>query len=136
MNREPFLRTLTRNTLLSVAGTVVLWFAAPHQPSAVWTLLADFTLFFCFAFVGHYVEVLLLLIPGIEDGSASGRLVRLAGWFAGGLWCYTLARRLWLAFGFNLAGLPPLIWGGVFFIAIELVAHAYLKSRGRPSFYG
>ncbi len=136
MNREPFLRTLTRNTLLSIAGTVVLWLTTPHQASAGWTLLADFTLVFCFAFVGHYVEVLLLMIPGIEDGSAAGRLVRLAGWFAGGLWCYTLARRLWLVFGFSIDRLPALIWGGVFFIVLELVIHAYLKSRGRASFYG
>src|SRR2546428_368548 len=56
-------------------------------------------------------------------------------WFAGGLWCYVVARFLWVKYGRDLNELPSLIWGGVLFIAIELVVHAVLHARGRPSFY-
>ena len=77
--------------------------------------------------------MLLLALPKIETGA--GRLVRVAGWFAGGLWCYVVARWLWLRYGRDLNDLPGLVWGGVFFIGLELVVHAALKARGQPNFY-
>jgi len=80
------------------------------------------------------VELAALALPDIETGV--GRLVRVAVWFAGGLWCYVVARFLWVKYGRDLNELPSLIWGGVLFIAIELVVHAVLHARGRPSFFG
>jgi len=88
----------------------------------------------CFTLVGHYVEVLLLRMPGIDTGP--GKLVRLAGWFAGGLWCYVIGRWLWLQYRRDLADLPGLIWGGVFLVVLELVLHFMLRAQGKPNFYG
>jgi hypothetical protein len=77
---------------------------------------------------------LLDRIPQIDVGV--GRIVRLLGWFAGGLWCYLVARWLWTHYGRDVQDLPGLVWGGVFFVFLELFAHAIVKTRGRPSFYG
>src|SRR5204863_142820 len=91
----------------SMYGTTEeLWF--------VWDFVDAFSVAFCFTFIGHYVELFLLALPNIETGL--GRVVRLAGWFAGGLWCYIVARWLWLLYGRDLNELPGLMWGGVFFI--------------------
>jgi len=46
-----------------------------------------------------------------------------------------VARWLWLLYGRDLNELPGLMWGGVWFIVLELVVHAVMKSRGQPNFY-
>src|SRR5437667_6265554 len=79
-----------------------------------------FTAAFCFTFLGHYVDRLLLALPGIRTGV--GPMVRVIGWFAGGLWCAVIARWLWIRFGRELGELPGLIWGGVLLVVLELVA--------------
>ena len=79
------------------------------------------------------VEVLLLKIPGIE--TSSGKVVRVLGWFAGGLWCYVLARWALLAYGRDVRQLPSLIWGGLFFVALQFVVHGILQATGKPNFY-
>jgi len=73
-------------------------------------------------------------IPEINDGL--GRLVRVLGWFAGGLLVLSGARWLWTHYGRDVQDLPGLVWGGVFFVLVQLFAHMALKMRGRPSFYG
>jgi hypothetical protein len=78
--------------------------------------------------------VILLMIPDIEVGI--GRVVRLAGWFGGGVWIYEIARRIWLLYGRSTLDLPPLVWGGVFFVVLELVLHAVLRAQGKPNYYG
>jgi hypothetical protein len=83
-------------------------------------------------FLGHYVHALLLRIPEIKVGV--GRIARVLGWFAGGLWCYVVARWLWTGYGRDLHDPPGLLWGGCF-VGLELVVHAPMKARGRPSFY-
>ena len=133
MSRERFLTTLTRNTALAAVIGAALFFILPRQASGWWGFLDAFTLAFCFAFFGHYVEVLLLMVPGIDVGA--GRLVRLAGWFAGGMWVYEIGRRLWLLYGRSTLDLPPLVWGGVFFVVLELVVHAVLRAQGKANFY-
>jgi len=40
-----------------------------------------------------------------------------------------------ILYGRNTAELPSLIWGGVFFVVVELVVHAILRSSGKPNFY-
>jgi len=133
MMRERFLTTLTRSTGLAVVVGVVLYFVLPRQVGGWWGLLDAFTLAFCFAFLGHYLELILLMIPDIEVGI--GRLVRLAGWFGGGLWIYEIGRRIWLLYGRSTLDLPPLVWGGAFFVVLELVIHALLRAQGKPNYY-
>jgi hypothetical protein len=133
MDREPFLTTLTRNTVAAGLLAVVFLLTVPRHASLLWDYVDVFTLAFCFTFLGHYVDAPLLAIPGIQVGL--GRIVRLLGWFAGGLWCYVVARWLWSHYGRDPHDLPGLLWGGAFFVGLELVAHAAMKARGRPSFY-
>ena len=131
---EPFRATLIRGTIFAAAAGAVLLVTLPRHGGLASDFVDAFTLAFCFAFLGHYVELAALALPDIETGV--GRLVRVALWFAGGLWCYVVARFLWVKYGRDLNELPSLIWGGVLFIAIELVVHAVLHARGRPSFFG
>ena len=123
------MRALTRNTLLAVPLALVFFFVLPRQGALGWDLLDDFTLAFAFTYVGHYVDVLLLKVPGIETGA--GRLVRVLGWFAGGLWCYELGRFVLLAYGHDTQVFPPLVYGGFLFVALQLVLHS-LKPRAAP----
>lgn len=135
MTREPFFTALTRNVLLAALLGVVFLVTLPRsgRGTLMWDYLDAFTLAFCFAFIGYYVEVALLKVPGIETGA--GRLVRVLGWFAGGLWCYVVGRYLWTLYGRNVTELPGLVWGGVFFVALQLLLHAGLDRRGVANFY-
>jgi hypothetical protein len=127
------MKDLTRNTLLAVLLALVISAALPGQGNLAWDFLDAFTIAFSFTYVGHWVEVLLLKIPGID--TAGGRVVRMLGWFAGGLWCYVLARWALVAYGRDTSALPSLIWGGFFFVALQFVVHAFLQARGKPNFY-
>jgi hypothetical protein len=124
------MKALTRSTLLALPLALLIEGALPGQG---WDLLDGFTLAFCFTYVGHWVEVWLLKIPGIETGG--GRLVRVFGWFGGGLWCYVLGRWILNAYGRDTSQLPSLMWGGLFFVALEFVVHALLQAAGKPNFY-
>ena len=130
---EPFRATLTRSTIFAAAVGAGLLVTLPRHGGLASDFVDAFTLAFCFAFLGHYVEVVALALPDIETGI--GRLVRVAVWFAGGLWCYVVARFLWVKYGRDLNELPSLVWGGVIFIAVELVVHAVRHARRRPSFF-
>ncbi len=127
------MKALTRNTLLAVPLALVFFFALPRQGTLGWDLLDDFTLAFAFTFVGYYVEVVLLKIPDID--SPAGRLIRLFGWFAGGLWCYEVGRWVLLLYGRDTQAFPPLLYGGFLFVALELVLHGLLQAAGKPNFY-
>ena len=123
------MKALTRNTLLAIPLALVFFVTLPRQGEALWDFVDAFTLAFCFTYVGYWVEVLLKRIPEIESGT--GFIVRLLGWFAGGLWCYELGRWALLAYGRDTSALPPLIYGGFWFIAIQLVLNV-LKPRPAP----
>jgi len=127
------MKALTRNTLLAVPLALLIMTVLPRQGSFGWDYLDAFTLAFSFTYIGHWVEVLLLKIPGIETGS--GKVVRVLGWFAGGLWCYVLARWALVAYGRDTRQLPALVWGGLFFVALEFVVHGLLQASGKPNFY-
>jgi len=127
------MNALTRNTLLAVPLSLVIFAAVPRHGPLGWDLLDAFTLAFSFTFVGYLVERLLLRIPGIE--TPNGRVVRVLGWFAGGLWCYEVGRWALLAYGRDTQSLPPLVWGGVFFVALQFVLHGMLQAKGKPNFY-
>ena len=117
---EPFLKTLTRTTVVAGALGVVFLLALPRHASLASDFVDAFTVAFCFTFLGHYVDRLLLALPGIRAGA--GPLVRMVGWFAGGLWCAVIARWMWMQYGRDLRELPGLIWGGVLLVALEFVA--------------
>ena len=127
------MKALTRNTLLAVPLALLVVVLLPRHGAFGWDFLDAFTLAFCFTYVGHLVEVALLKIPGIE--TPSGKFVRVLGWFAGGLWCYELGRWLLLLYGRDTSELPPLLWGGVFFVGLEFVVHGLLQASGKPNFY-
>lgn len=127
------MKALTRNTLLAVLLALLLVAVLPRHGTFAWDFLDAFTLAFCFTYVGHLVEVLLLKIPGIE--TPGGKIVRVLGWFAGGLWCYELGRLVLLLYGRSTSELPSLIWGGVFFVVLELLVHGLLQASGKPNFY-
>lgn len=116
---EPFIKTLTRSSLVGGALGIVLLLALPRHASLASDFVDVFSVAFCFTFLGHYVDRLLLALPGIRTGV--GPLVRLLGWFAGGLWCYVIARWLWIHYGRDLGELPGLVWGGVFLVVLELM---------------
>jgi hypothetical protein len=133
--RERVWVTLARTgTIAAVLGTIFAW--RVHGGLARWaaaTLLALWP-----ALGGHFVELFYLnwLRPRLPDSRALRAAVRICVWFVGG----TL-----LALGMCVTALllydspPPwsrlLAVGGVAFIAIELVVHFVLQSRGRPNFY-
>jgi len=116
---EPFIKTLTRSALVAGGLGIVLLLALPRHASLAFDFVDVFSVAFCFTFLGHYIDRLLLALPGIRTGV--GPIVRLLGWFAGGLWCYLIARWLWIHYGRDLEELPGLVWGGVFLVVLELV---------------
>jgi hypothetical protein len=117
---EPFLKTLTRATVVAGGLGIAFLLAFPRHASLASDLVDAFSVAFCFTFLGHYVDLVLLALPGIRAGV--GPLVRVAGWFAGGLWCAVIGRWLWMQYGRDPQELPGLIWGGVFLVALEFVA--------------
>ena len=123
------MKALTRNTLLAVLVAVLVSLILP----ASYDFLDAFTIAFSFCYVGYLVEKALLKIPGIETGG--GRIIRVLGWFAGGLWCYVLGRWVLVAYGKDTSALPSLIWGGLFFVGLQFVVHGILQATGKPSFY-
>ena len=128
------MKDLTRNTLLAAPLALLIYTTVlPHHGPLTWDLLDAFTLAFSFTYVGHWVEVLLLKFPDIE--TATGKLIRVFGWFAGGLWCYEVGRWLLLLYGRNTGELPSLLWGGLFFVGLEFVVHAILQATGKPNFF-
>ena len=123
------MKALTRNTLLAVVVAVVVSLILPSS----YDFLDAFTIAFSFCYVGYLVEKALLKVPGI--GTGGGRIIRVLGWFAGGLWCYVLARWALVAYGKDTSALPSLIWGGVFFVGLQFLVHGILQATGKPNFY-
>lgn len=117
---EPFIRTLTRSTLTAAALGVLLLLVLPRHGGIASDFVDAFTVAFCFTFLAPYIDAMLSSLPGIREGV--GPLVRVVGWFAGGLWCYVIARWLWIRYGRDLGELPALWWGGVWLVVLQLVA--------------
>ena len=123
MSGEPFLKALTRTTVVAGALGIVFLLAFPRHASLLSDFVDVFTVAFCFTFLAPYVDRLLLAVPGIRTGV--GPVVRVLGWFAGGLWCAVIARWLWMNLGRDLGELPGLIWGGVFLVIFNSVARRH-----------
>jgi hypothetical protein len=129
---EPFLKTLTRTTLVAGVLGILFLLVFPRHTTLASDFVDAFTVAFCFTFLGHYVDRMLLALPGIRSGA--GPVVRVVGWFAGGLWCAVIARWLWMQYGRDLRELPGLMWGGVFLVVLEFVGrrHDATTARGSP----
>jgi hypothetical protein len=132
--REPLRLTLTRTfTIALLAGAITApWFGGIRR----WPIVSLLMLWPSLG--GHWIDVLFLnaLRPRLPHLRLVQAGARLAVWFLGGIV---------LALGLRLTAVllrahAPLLWltwaiAGIGFVAIELIAHAALQVRGRPSFY-
>ncbi len=129
MTGDRWTRTLQR-IVLGLALGVVFTAILPRHASLGWDYFDALTVACCFTLLGALVDAALLALPGIDVGA--GPLVRLVGWFAGGLWCAVVARWLWQQFGRDLADLPAVWWGGVLLVLSE-GGRAVLARRAQRS---
>ncbi|HYL21182.1 MAG TPA: hypothetical protein VEU74_05450 [Gemmatimonadales bacterium] len=128
---QPFLKTVNTSAIAAALLGLVLMMVLPRHASFAGDFLDAFTVAFCFTFIGQYVDRLLLGLPGIQDGA--GRLVRVAGWFAGGLWCHLVAGWLWIKYGRDLNELPRLVWGGVFLVIWQPLFNSFTRRQDAPT---
>lgn len=132
--REPLRVTLTRTiTIALLAGLL----ASPRFGGIRhWPVLSLLMLWPSFG--GHWIDLLFLnvLRPRLPRARFVQFVARFAVWFLGGI-VLALGLRLTATLLLARAPFPWLTWvaAGVGFIGIELVAHAVLQVRGRPSFY-
>jgi hypothetical protein len=90
------------------------------------------------SFGGHWLEVWYLnwLRPRLPSAPNGQRLARLGTWFLGGcLLAVGMVLTGRAIDGIRLSRWPAWWFAGVVFIGVELVAHAGLQARGRPSFF-
>ena len=133
-HREPLRQTLIRTgTIALIAGGVMArpWGGVGRWPMATLLMLWP-------SFGGHWVDLWFLnwLRPRLSAARSVQVVARLATWFIGGA-VLALGMRLTAE---TLAAIRPMNWpawwlGGLAFIGIELVVHAVLRLRGRPSFF-
>lgn len=124
---EPFIKTLTRSTIAAIVLGFVLLIALPRQGSLVGDFVDCFTVAFCFTLLAPYIDALLRALPGIDVGA--GRIVRVAGWFAGGMWCRLMGGWLWIKYGRDPGQLPGLIGSGVFLVIYELIMNSVARRQ-------
>ena len=132
--REPLRATVRRTLGIAIVAATV---AAPSLGGLRrWPILVVLMLWP--AFGGHWVDLLFLnwLRPRLSAARPIQRVARVAVWFLGGI-VLSLGACLTAEL---LLPRPPAAWlpwwiAGTAFVGIELVAHAVLHVRGRPSFY-
>jgi hypothetical protein len=136
-HREPLRATLGRTILIAVTtGTVLAaWSARSAQPIR-WPVAVGLLLWISLG--GHWVELWYLnwLRPRLPAAPTVQRVARVGTWFVGGcglgigmmVTAHTLG-------GMRLARWPAWWVAGVVFIGVELIAHAVLQARGRPSVF-
>ena len=132
--REPLRITLTRTfTIAVLAGALAApWFGGIRR----WLLVSLLMLWP--ALGGHWIDLWFLnwLRPRLSRARLVQSIARFGVWFLGGI-VLALGLRLTAAVLFTHAPLLWLTWAsaGLSFVTIELIAHAALHLRGRPSFY-
>ena len=131
---EPLRVTLTRTVSIAVvAGAVV---ALSMGRLRRWPAISLLMLWPSFG--GHWIDLLFLngIRPLLPESRTVQVMARLAVWFGGGV-VLGVGVRLTACMLFNRSRLPGLTWAiaGSVFVAVELIAHAALQLRGRPSFY-
>src|SRR5215510_13555467 len=132
--REPFRVTLTRTVSIAlVAGAAVALSTGGIRRWPAISLLMLWP-----AFGGHWID--LLFLNGLRPHLPANRLIhllsRLLVWFVGGV-ALAAGMQLTARLLFDSSPLFWLTWAsaGAAFVGIELVAHAALHLRRRPSFY-
>ena len=136
-HREPLRATLGRTILIAVvAGTVLAAWSARSARPIPWPVAMVLVLWVSLG--GHWVELWYLnwLRPRLPAVPTVQRVARLSTWFLGGcglgVGIALTARAL---AGMSFTQLPAWWVAGVLFIGVELVAHAVLQARGRPSVF-
>ena len=133
-SREPLRLTLLRTVSIALfAGAVAALWTGRIARWPVLTLLLLWP-----ALGGHWVD--LLFLNGVRSrlprNPVVRRVARLVVWFIGGMLLAVGVRvTAWMLLDRPRMALLPWVTAGAAFIAIELVAHAVLQARGRPSFY-
>jgi hypothetical protein len=132
--REPLRTTLTRTLTIAIVAGVIVAFVSGRV--RLWPALVVIMLWPSFG--GHWIDLLFLnwVRPRLPASRPIQLTARLAVWFAGGIVLALGAR----VTAMLLLSRPPVAWltwavAGAAFIAVELIAHAVLQFRGRPSFY-
>jgi hypothetical protein len=134
-HREPLRTTLGRTIFIAVvAGTVLaVWSARAARPIR-WPVALVLMLWISFG--GHWVELWYLnwLRPRLPSAPTVQRVARLGTWFLGGcalgIGMMVTARAL---SGMRRTQWPAWWAAGLVFVGVELVVHAMLQARGRPS---
>ena len=131
---EPLRVTLTRTVSIAVvAGAVV---ALSMGRLRRWPAISLLMLWPSVG--GHWIDLLFLngVRPLLPQSRTVQVMARIAVWFGGGVALGVCVRlTAWMLFNrWTLSGLTWAIAGAVF-VAVELIAHAVLQLRGRPSFY-
>jgi hypothetical protein len=131
---ESLRATLTRTIAIAAVAAVIVstWSGGLRR----WPIL--FMIMMWPAFGGHWIDLFFLnwLRQRLPPATTVQRVARLTLWFGGGIVLAIGARMT----ATRLMGGPPARWptweiAGAGFVAIELIAHAVLHLRGRPSFY-
>lgn len=134
LHREPLRVTLVRTVGIAVVGGVIVALSTRHVRS--WPALSLVLLWPSFG--GHWIELWYLnwLRQRLPTARSIQRGVRVVVWFCGGV-LLGFGVRITADGRFDHPRLEWLTWAsaGVAFVAIELLAHAALQMRGRPSFY-
>ncbi len=133
--REPLRTTLIRTIMIAVVVGAIVSVATSGGLSR-WPLATLLILWPSFG--GHWVELLFLngIRPRLSPARPVQVIARLGVWFVGG--CLLLLGMALTAE--TLTHTRPVRWsywwaGGLALIGVELIAHAALRLRGRPSFY-
>jgi hypothetical protein len=134
-HRESRRRTLVRTGTIALVGGAVLTLASGHG-GAWWPIATVMMLWPSLG--GHFVELWFLnwLRPRLAGGRVLQLAARMVVWFVAG--CGLALGMRFTATAFTTpwrAQWPPWWLGGVAFIGLELVAHAVLQAKGRPSVY-
>ena len=133
--REPLRTTLVRTVVLALILGALLarWWGGGLARWPIATLLMLWP-----SVGGHLLEMWFLnwLRPRISPARRVQVVARVAVWFLGGsLLGLGMAFTATLLGAFRPAHWPPWWLAGIAFTGIELVVHAALQLRGRPSFY-
>ena len=132
---EPLRRTLLRTVTIAIAvGAIIAWRIGFLRAWPIATLIVLWP-----SLGGHYVEIFYLnyVRLRLKPTRPTAIALRLLVWFIGGIVLALCMRGTAILLVPNRIHAPLPIWwiSGLGFIAIELIVHAVLRSRGLRNFY-